>query len=91
MRKQRCAVGQRRKSAEPQSRTSPRQSEPPPRLGCSLPVAGSHRATDSAASITMLTYSHNTDRGGVVFHGKALLSFQTPFYKSEVCPLHPTC
>lgn len=41
-------------------------------LVCALPFAGSHRPTDSATSITMLAYSHNTDWGRVVFHGKHL-------------------
>lgn len=58
----------------------------------SPPSPGSHGAADRLAQLSMLPYSHGSAWGRVAFRGKApFFSSQTPFYKSEVCPLHPTC
>lgn len=56
----RWGMGQRRNSAAQHNNRPTKRAGLPAWLVCSLPFAGSHTPTNSASSITMLTYSHNT-------------------------------
>lgn len=79
-------MGQRRNSAAQHNSRPTKRAGLPAWLVCSLPFAGSHTPTNSASSITMLTYSHNTGWAGWCFTAKPFLVSKHLFISLKSVP-----